>query len=270
MRLHRLIRGVVFVCLVLFVASSVHAQITQIGDDTSTPIPGAGHDYIKMLNETVNPANGSLSLRIQVPIPKGRGLTIPFGFSYDTNGVNHLVQIAPGQALWKSNTSYLSQGGWSYAVPLLTSGNFTISRTYLNQTWTCYYQTYYMFQDPNGGRHALGVGSASATYAGGNNMCDATPYWNGGDERVVAALSPATLGNVDPSATISDADGTIYFFLDPQRHSQGNFTGYTALPTYIEDRNGNQVTFADNNNNNGGWPTGFWFFAALRDARLTI
>ena len=90
-----------------------HGQITSIGDDTSVPIQGVGHDYIKMLDETVNPANGSVSLRIQVPVPTGRGITIPFGFNYDTNGVNHLVQTAPGQAMWQSNTSYLSQGGWS-------------------------------------------------------------------------------------------------------------------------------------------------------------
>ena len=32
-----------------------------------------GHDYIKMLSETVNLANGSLSIRIQAPMPKGRG-----------------------------------------------------------------------------------------------------------------------------------------------------------------------------------------------------
>ena len=107
--------------------------------------------------------------------------------------------------------------------------------------------TGYMFQDPGGGRHALGVGAATATYAGGYNMCDPTAYWNGGDQRVVATLSPATLGNIDPAATISDADGTIFYFPNPQLHGMPR-GGYTALPSYIEDRNGNKVTFADNNN----------------------
>ena len=57
----------------LFASSSARAQITNVDDTTSTPSPGAGHDYIHLLSETVNPANGSVSLRIEVPMPKGRG-----------------------------------------------------------------------------------------------------------------------------------------------------------------------------------------------------
>ena len=88
------------------VCSTTHAQISTIGDDTSVPIPGAGHDYIKMLDETVNPANGSLSLRIQIPVPAGRGFTLPFSINYDTSGTLHLLQGAPGQAFWQSNVAY--------------------------------------------------------------------------------------------------------------------------------------------------------------------
>jgi hypothetical protein len=54
---------------------TVHAQAMNVTDVEATPIPGAGHDYIHMLDETVNPANGSLSIRIEVPVPKGRALT---------------------------------------------------------------------------------------------------------------------------------------------------------------------------------------------------
>ncbi len=241
-----------FVVFETLIALPAFSQITTIGDDTSVPIPGAGHDYIKLLDETVNPANGSVSVRIQVPIPKGRGITIPFGFNYDSNGVNHLIQTFPGQALWQSNISYLNQGGWSYAVPMLTSTAFSANGGTPPNTWTCNYSTGYMFQDAGGGRHALGVGSATAVYSGGSEVCDTTPYWTGGDPRVSAALSPATFGNIDPSATISDADGAVYFFHDPHLHLQGNYTVYTALPTYVEDRNGNKVVFNDNTGNNNG------------------
>ena len=41
-------------------ASLAFAQITNVTNDTSTPIPGAGHDYVKLLSQTVNPANGSV------------------------------------------------------------------------------------------------------------------------------------------------------------------------------------------------------------------
>ena len=47
-------------CLLLIANPGAHAQapagITNVDDVTSTPIPGAGHDYIKILSETVNPA----------------------------------------------------------------------------------------------------------------------------------------------------------------------------------------------------------------------
>lgn len=52
-----------FACLLLLASPSAHGQngpaptgVTDVGDATATPIPGAGHDYIKFLSETVNPA----------------------------------------------------------------------------------------------------------------------------------------------------------------------------------------------------------------------
>ena len=91
----------VLVSLVLFMLVPFRycwGQITNVTNDTSTPIPGAGHDYFKLLNETVNPANGSLSLRIGVPMPPGRRLTVPFSFDYDSNGVHHLFDMGVGEA----------------------------------------------------------------------------------------------------------------------------------------------------------------------------
>ncbi|MGH9356433.1 MAG: hypothetical protein ACRD10_09915, partial [Terriglobia bacterium] len=60
--------------LIVFTVSC-WGQVISASSDQSTPIPGAGHDYIHMLTETVNPADGSLSVRIHVPVPKGRLLT---------------------------------------------------------------------------------------------------------------------------------------------------------------------------------------------------
>lgn len=94
-----------FVSFTLLSTSHVHAQVTNVDNTTCTPIPGVGHDYIHLLSETVNPANGSVSLRIQVPMPKGRGITIPFSFGYDSNGVHHLLAGAvPGWAFWGSSS----------------------------------------------------------------------------------------------------------------------------------------------------------------------
>ena len=119
-------------CSTVLLASFAFAQITNVTDDQSTPTPGAGHDYIHLLNETVNPANGSLSIRIGVPTVKGRGISLPFSFNYDSNGVNHLINpLSISDALpsdgsvvyqmpWTSDLSNLSSGGWSYGVPQLS------------------------------------------------------------------------------------------------------------------------------------------------------
>src|SRR5882762_2025433 len=107
------LRSIALSFMALLCTLAVHAQVNNVTDDTATPIEGAGHDYIKMLSETVNPASGSVSLRIQVPTPKGRGITVPFSFSYDSNSVHHLIPYNYGQAIWTSNIGYLSQGGWN-------------------------------------------------------------------------------------------------------------------------------------------------------------
>src|SRR3954464_8433951 len=115
------VRAVFLTASLLLSAWLVQAQITNVTNSTSTPTPGSGHDYIKMLNETVNPANGSVSIRIAPPVPQARGLTIPFTFAYDTNGALVLYSdAAGGGAGFSSNTTFLSQSGWSYGVPLLS------------------------------------------------------------------------------------------------------------------------------------------------------
>jgi hypothetical protein len=63
------------VCVLAFAFSTVlpaHAQVSDVTNSTSTPIQGAGHDYIKMFSETTDPANGTVSIRIGLPVPPGR------------------------------------------------------------------------------------------------------------------------------------------------------------------------------------------------------
>ncbi|MGH9396157.1 MAG: hypothetical protein ACRD18_04830 [Terriglobia bacterium] len=179
--------------LVLFcVAAPGWSQITNVTNDQSTPIPGAGHDYIHMLTETVNPANGSVSLRIQAPVPKGRGLTLPFAFAYDSNGVNHAVSTAPGEVAWTSDVSYLSQGGWAYSVPLVSEGEET--RTAPNRPddpWTCQFFTDFVFQDPNGGRHALNLAYVPTSEPGCPYVNPPPVSYLSGGDNDFAAIIPA-------------------------------------------------------------------------------
>jgi hypothetical protein len=43
-------------------AISLSAQVTQLSDATAPPVHGVGHNYEGMLNETVNPSTGALTI----------------------------------------------------------------------------------------------------------------------------------------------------------------------------------------------------------------
>ena len=220
-------------------SSIAEAQITNVTDTTSTPIPGAGHDYIHLLSETVSPSNGSVSVRIQVPMPKGRGITIPFSFAYDSNGIEHLVPAALGHALWLSNTGYVSQGGWSYSVPQLSLTTFGITEGSYPNYYTCNTYAEYMFFDPSGGRHALALGNSNDA----GNYCPPGSS-SGGDPQFAAQITSS--GSTPVS--VFGADGTVYTFAGTYHNiltANGQFTGIFALPSKIEDRNGNVVNVTD-------------------------
>src|SRR5260370_550044 len=222
-------------------ALRARAQVANVGDDTSAPIPGVGHDYIKMLSETVVPSNGSASLRIGVPMPKGRGLTLPFAFAYETNPVHHLAAMGNGTAGWISDSSNvnLSSGGWSYSAPVLTWG--TPNRTWTNYsatppiTYPCPFATGYVFQYPAGGRHAMGLADGDLP------TCRSVPnppfsVYAGGDPQYYASMpNLSSSGNWQPPVTVSDVRGAVYYF-----SQQG-------LPDYLEDRNGNKIVVIHTN-----------------------
>ena len=249
------------VCLLAVLAVvPAHAQVTKVSDDVSTPIEGAGHDYIHELSETVNPANGSLSVRIQVPVPKGRGFTIPFSFNYDSNTIHHLVpqENLPGWAEWVSNLGYVSGGGWSYGVPV-ASATWTPVKYYTGQGDgsvppnavydTCDNWSNYMFSDGSS-QHSLGLATQVPE---GNNTCTlAGDTRQSGDAEVQGYL----FGNADPyfnplapnpsPLVASTADGTLYTFPNFSHVSDTSPGVYSGLPSKIEDRNGNLITVTDN------------------------
>lgn len=234
--------------LVVVLVTALHAQIASIDDTTSAPIQGAGHDYIHLLSETVNPANGSVSLRIQLPVPKGRGITLPLSINYDSNGIFSVIAgpYGPGTccnypwaeiASWKT---FLSQGGWSYGVPLAGNSFFGVKCADGN---TPSVTSGYVFQDTSGGRHSLLLGS--------NDMqdCAGPTYGIGGDSQYYATLvgECPTCHVYYPPLSISDANGTIFYFSHSAAHFGGGpVANGSSLPDYIEDRNGNKVTFYDN------------------------
>jgi RHS repeat-associated protein len=250
LRTHSFSRNLLIsVCSFLLFSAIARGQILNVTDTTSTPIPGAGHDYIKMLSETVNPANGSVSIRIQTPVPPGRKLTIPFAFAYDSNGVHFPQQWPANQIGWASNTSFLSNGGWSYSLPMLTASYFSQSYTVpvVGITYSCGYSTGFVLQDPSGGRHSLGLGYISSSSSSGGesgcayfNISPSTVNW-GGDPQFSAAMEGTGGG---PPFVVWDNDGTLYHFAHYPLEAGPNGAA-AELPDFVEDRNGNKATFTD-------------------------
>src|ERR1700733_10964022 len=191
-------------CLLSFtVAPTLLGQITSVNNSTSTPVEGTGHDYIKLLSETVDPANGSTSLRLQLPIPPARALSIPFAFSYDSNGVAFPTSNPnlPGLASWGFAKVDVGPGlvsaGWSYSMPMLTYLSI-IQQVQSGQITVCQTTTGFVLQDASGGRHSLNVAHIINT----SSNCTGYPLDqiekdSGGDDYYQAVLS----GGVNPSVT---------------------------------------------------------------------
>src|SRR5215467_8827570 len=100
-----------FVLTLLLSAQFASAQIPQTDGSNSGPIPGVGHDYLGGVNETVNPANGSVSLRFPVIMPHGRGITLPFAFAYDSSAAGYLSSLGNQNFGWGSISAPFSVNG---------------------------------------------------------------------------------------------------------------------------------------------------------------
>lgn len=84
-----------FFVIIFFFAQACMGQILN-GGPNETPAPTAyGHFLLGTLSALVNPADGSLTVSLPVPVPKGRGPYVPFAFRYSSNEVNHLEPIGP-------------------------------------------------------------------------------------------------------------------------------------------------------------------------------
>lgn len=138
----------VAIALALMWISGAWAQVPNLTASTATPLPEYGHSYLSAklptgasaaqvfggsVSEFVNPATGAVAWRVCTPPPKGRQLSIPFCFVYDSAGVHHLENNAPGNLAWNSDTAYLEQGGWTYSLPELTA----VTRQDVNGSYVC-------------------------------------------------------------------------------------------------------------------------------------
>lgn len=207
-------------------------QISTVGNDQGPPIPGAGHDYIHSLAETVNPANGSLSIRIQIPTPNGRQLTLPYAFAYDSNGVHYPIAGPNGWVYWNSVTA----AGWVSTLPTMETVHATAYQAVGNFNYQCPYTTAYIFHDPKGSAHALNMSSWQPPTSQCQLMNTAPPNVLSGGDGLVKANSPSAVnypGGGSPPVSVVDLDGTVYYFAGPD-----------GGPSWVEDRNGNRINYS--------------------------
>jgi RHS repeat-associated protein len=196
----------------------------------STPRPGSGESYIHLLDETVSVVNGSLSLRIHMPMPQDRAINMPFGIRYDTNGV--IVYDSSSKA---SEYHYLASplaDGWSYMIPQLTSQQVigTTTGNGGNQV-DCPYETDFVFTTATGERHSLGMQDLDSVP---DPACLTFEDPNGGD----------LYYQIGSDRIVHDSLGNDYIF-------NANFNG--SWGPAVEDRNGNIVYFPLINGSLGGF-----------------
>ena len=247
--------------LILSVTPRALAQVTNVTGQTSTPVPGAGHDYVHLLNETVDASSGSVSVHISVPVPPGRKLTLPFGFAYSSSGA-WFLQPDPDNGgmdpIANPNIGPMTLGGWSYTLPQLSRITTTHNTGQKGDgSSNCSATTGYVFTDPAGTRHNLELSHVYNYYAGTNESAACSlsgfrEYDTGGDAVVRAALLPpfnndqyANTTPYDGTPEVYDAGGTVYTFPWPlQQCNPTYWTTNYGLASTVGDRNGNLVAIS--------------------------
>lgn len=255
-------------CVVVLLAASASAQLISLDNTTAPPTPGVGHDYIKSFSETVNPANGSLSVRIDLPLPNGRNLRVPFAFTYNSSSVMRVGGLSNGGGTFYFDSAG-PMGGWANSIPTLTAvqgaKSFYNDTAWPPTTYMCTYITNYNFTDWSGSTHPLNLSIVQSSNSTLNN-CNMlsgppSPQLVGGDnfyEAVTTGPCNTCVPQLPSPVQVADADGTIYSFsafntdgalnqyTAPQSasYSQQYNTGYWGPVSSIEDRNGNILTYS--------------------------
>src|SRR6266446_3912648 len=255
-----LLRTLVLSLVVFVLVRPAYSQVLSIDDTTTPQTPGVGHDYIKMLGETVNPANGSVSLRIDLPTPKGRGLNMPFAILYSSGGVQHVIGWQNGGGIWGTDTGQSSGSGWSYSVPTLTAVQGITADYHPGPppvTYYCYYSYSYIMRDWSGAAHPLSPMEAAQNPNDGNSGCSLSSnqpssILTGRDDFFQGITTVPANPYVPNPVTVAGPDGTVYHFSPASNVlNANNVESFWATANSIEDRNGNLVTTSFSGGLNG-------------------
>jgi len=246
-----------------------------VNNITSVPIPGVGHDYIHDLNEIVNPANGSLSVRIEAPRPKERAFNYPlYSFMYDSTqqffiqysvtytGISYScgpdtagdepygeppqpINCISEVSFFNQSPFYPSQiqGVLSGPNSILSSYQYAYSRFYAaGQYKTCDVYQGYSYEDPYGVTHNLGVYSIIQGELENNNSCQYMGVYDnpiGGDEQYkIVVENPYTLTFPSENTLVPG----IGYMIDIHGNAVQVPTNGPAAALTMEDTNGNAIS----------------------------
>jgi YD repeat-containing protein len=244
--------------------------VGPVGDSMQHPLHGTGHDYINLLSETVNPANGSLNIEIRLPSPAGRGINPPIALRYNSGELNSLIQT-PAGVVWATsvNNPNGEATGWGTPDSFPLEGTASMwnvtspAGTYGTESpsFNCNFVSGFHFTDLNGVAHTIGNGAAASPSSNPtessecqyDNAVANVPYADS-DSQLWGVLPTTTSSNnsnesvteydlqngLQVPISLIDIEGNTYNFTSP---SMGEFNWSTFVG--MEDRNGNQLNGQD-------------------------
>ncbi|MGA2236989.1 MAG: RHS repeat-associated core domain-containing protein [Terriglobales bacterium] len=267
-------RGATLACLLLLVPTQILAQSSFgfVNNITVVPVPGVGHDYLHDLNEIVNPANGSLSVRIEAPRPKERGFNYPFySFMYDSTqqfAVTYEQQSNPSYECGPDTTTDAPSGEAPQALtcvyppmqfpyesisyPAGSQGVLSGPNSMLatrseygreeeeGSFWTCNVYQNYSYEDPYGVIHDLGVYSLNNyNPTGACSFLGIGPNPISGDEQYKIVVTDTEADIVLPGGTLTAGGGGM--MIDTHGNSVATLSPGSSGFLAMEDTNGNGV-----------------------------
>ena len=227
---------VLFACLPILMSVVAVAQVPAVTGTTQTPLLNSDHNYIQSLNEIVDPAMGSLSIRIAAPSPHERGPNLPkYAFIYDsasepqntitpewnvpTDAYSGMPDNPPalGPFVW-GNVDPVPQYLGAYlgapnSVSYQQLSQFLQTSADSGNSISCSYLSDFVYTDPDGGNHNLDVQWVNYGQANAQTSCDLfgiLEYLQGGDEYYQAVVVSVDAGEI-PTVQVVDSHGTVVF-----------------------------------------------------------
>lgn len=237
------------IIVVILVLSSFEA-LGQVPDPTfaaEAPVSGAGHNYVGVGAETVNPADGSLTFDLPLEPPAGRQLSMKFGIRFSGNEQDFLSNSpgSNGNLYWASIYDPTEVSGWTYELPSVAAQTSVIASAYIPYNGCpngvcafsldrCFATDSYIFRGLDGVQSSLAIGNMYPDSSNLVNYCTAAVKSPG--------IRHGILAIIQDNIQVVDQSGTTYQFPGIGGGAPDNPVMSAALASSITDRNGNQIT----------------------------